>query len=145
MSELVLPGGVDVDADLRLTVTTTAGETTTAHVTGSGQQVEVETDHPEVLFAAVDRADVGRAADLLAGSGITVRVVGPHGLAAQLGADTSSRFGKAVTGSVRVAPDPRAAARLVLGSRAARVLALALPAAGVAFVAVRRFLRETAR
>lgn len=132
---------LDVDVDLRLEVTTPAGETTAAHVSGSGQELRVDADNPEVLFSAVDRADVGRVADLLAATGITVEVFGPHGRAARVGAGTSSRLGRAVTGSARVAPDPAAAARLALTSRAARSIGLATPAAVVAYVVIRRILR----
>lgn len=130
-----------VDADLRLQVTTTAGAVTTAQVTGQGHEVRVQAQRPEVLLSAVDRADIGRLADLLAGTGVTVAVSGPHGPVATLGAAASSRWGRAVTGSARVAPVPRAALRLAVGTRAARVSVLGLVAGSVALVTIRRLLR----
>jgi hypothetical protein len=118
--------GLAMDADLRVQLTTATGTSTTAHVTGNGQRVRVETARPEVLLAAVTRADVGRAADLLADAGITVAVHGPRGPVASLGAGTSDRFGRLTTGSSRVALAPSGAARLVWASRPARAAVLAL-------------------
>ena len=122
-------GRLAVDADLRLDVTTASRASTTARVTGHGQRVDVETGHPQVLLDAVDRADVGRVAELLTAGGITVAVRGPHGPVVTLGAGTSSRLGRAVTGSVRVAPTRSGAVRLVWTSRPVRVTVLALSAA----------------
>jgi hypothetical protein len=123
--------GLAVEADLYLELTTAAGASTTARVTGDGQRVKVEAQRPEVLLAAVDRADVGRVAELLTATGITVAVHGPHGPVATLGAGTSNRLGRAVTGSVRVAPAPRGAVRLVWANRQVRVTVVALSAAVV--------------
>jgi hypothetical protein len=124
LTDLVAGSGLAVEADLRLEVTSTSG-TTTARVTGHGQQVRVEAERPEVLLAAVSPADVGRVADLLAGAGITVAVRGPRGPVASLGAGTSDRFGRAVTGSRRVALARRGAVRLVWSSLPARRIVLA--------------------
>ena len=129
---------LDVDADLRLRVTTSAGRTATARVTGHGRELRVDVDEPDVLLSTVERADVGRAADLLAASGLTVRVVGPDGPAATIGAGASSRLGQAVTGSRFVAPVPRAAARLALTTTAVRAAALAVPVILVVLEVVRR-------
>jgi hypothetical protein len=138
-----LSAALAVDADLRLQVTTAAG-TTTAHVTGYGQQVRVEAERPEVLLAAVDRADVGRAADLLAGAGISVVVRGPRGPVAALGAGTSDRFGRALTGSRRVAVDRRGAVGLVWSRRPVRTGVVAVLAALAAGTAI-EWLRRTRR
>ncbi|MCO1659861.1 hypothetical protein [Pseudonocardia humida] len=123
----------EVEADLRLRVTTERGECTSAHLTGRGRELRVDVERPAVLLAAVDRRDVGQVADLLAASGVTVRVVGPDGPAATVGAGASSRLGRVVTGSRNVAPVPRAAASLALSTPAARrglgLLVLAVPAA----------------
>jgi hypothetical protein len=127
---------LEVDADLRLVVTTPEGDSTTAHVTGSGRELTVAVERPEVLLSVVDPRDVGRVADLLAASGLTAQVVGPDGPAATVGAGASSRLGLAATGSARVAPVPHAAAQLVLGSRPARIAAAALPAEHVASAAL---------
>jgi hypothetical protein len=108
-----MPAGLVLDADLRVQVTTAAGESASAHVQGNGRRINVTSDRPDVLFAAVDRADVGRMADLLAAAGVTVDVVGPVGGVATLGADVTSRVGRLVTGSTRVAVAPRAARHLV--------------------------------
>lgn len=125
-----------VEADLRLEVTTPEGESTSAHVTGHGGDLRVEVDRPGVFLSVLDPRDVGQAADLLAASGITARVIGPDGPVATIGAAASSRLGRAATGSANVAPVPRAAAQLVVGSRPVRVgAALTVAAALVAVVA----------
>lgn len=51
------PARTNVDADLRLEVTTTTGESTTARATSSAQQVRVEAQRPEILHSVVDRTD----------------------------------------------------------------------------------------
>lgn len=130
---------LEVEADLRLRVTTERGESTSAHLTGSGRELRVDVERPEVLLAAVDPRDVGQVADLLAASGVTVTVVGPDGPAATVGAGASSRLGRAVTGSSNVAPVPRAAASLALSMPATRrVLAVLVPAALALLAAVLR-------
>lgn len=132
---------LEVEADLRLRVTTERGESTAAHVTGRGSELRVDVERPEVLLAAVDPRDVGQVADLLAASGVTVRVTGPDGPAATVGAGASSRLGRAVTGSRNVAPVPRAAASLVLGNPTVRrtsVVVLAGLAAALVAVLRRR-------
>jgi hypothetical protein len=137
LAGLAAGGQLEVDADLRLQVTTERGDSTSAHVTGRGRELRVDVERPEVLLAAVDPRDVGQVADLLAASGITVRVVGPDGPAATVGAGASSRLGQAVTGSANVAPVPRAAASLALSVPAVRrVLAVLVPAALAALAAV---------
>lgn len=123
--------GLAVDTDLHLDLTTAAGDSTTARVTGNGQQVSVETDRPGVLLAAMDRADVGRVAELLTAAGITVAVRGPHGPVVTLGAGTSNRLGRLFTGSGRVAPTALGAVRLVWANRPVRATVVALSAAVV--------------
>jgi hypothetical protein len=135
------PAPLDVTADLTLHVTAPTGETTGVHVTGAGQEVHVEAERPAVLFSAVAPDDVGRAAELLAAAGLVVRVTGPDGAVATVGAGVDNRFGRAVTGSSRVAPAPRAAARIAVGTRefrsaAAGLVAVLLTVAG--WVAARR-------
>lgn len=131
-----------VDADLQLDLTTAAGPSSTARVTGHGQQIRVQVERPDVFLAAVERADIGRAADLLAATGITVTVHGPDGPVATLGAGTSSRFGRVVTGSNRVAVVPRAAVRIVRPGGAVPMIAFAVSLA-LAVVAVIRTLRRS--
>jgi hypothetical protein len=121
------PAALAVDADLRLEVTTSAGTSSTARVTGHGRELRVVAQQPEALLSAMAWADVGRVADLLASVGVTVAVDGPRGLVATLGADASSRFGRAVTGSNRVAPDPLGTLRVVMAGGPARTAAFALP------------------
>ena len=135
------PAPLDVTADLTLHVTAPTGETTGVHVTGAGQEVHVEAERPAVLFSAVAPDDVGRTAELLAAAGLVVRVTGPDGAVATVGAGVDNRFGRAVTGSPRVAPAPRAAARIAVGTRefrsaAAGLVAVLLTVAG--WVAARR-------
>jgi hypothetical protein len=130
---------LDLDADLRLRVTDPAGKSTTARITGTGRELRIEVEEPGVLFAAMDSADVGRAAELLAATGITARVVGPHGPAATIGAGTSSRLGKIVTGSSAVSPTPRATARVALAMRS--VQAAAAISVGLVLLAVRQWRR----
>jgi hypothetical protein len=130
---------LEVEADLRLRVTTERGESTTAHLTGRGRELRVDVERPEVLLAAVDPRDVGQVADLLAASGVTVRVVGPNGPAATVGASASGVLGRLVTGSRNVAPVPRAAVSLALSTPAARrTLAALLPAVLAVVVALLR-------
>jgi hypothetical protein len=119
---------LDVVADLTLHVTAPTGESTGVHVTGAGAEVHVEAERPAVLFSAVAPDDVGRVAELLAASGLVVRVTGPDGPVATVGAGVSNRLGRAVTGSGRVAPAPRAAARIAAGTRAFRTAAAGLVA-----------------
>lgn len=133
--------GLAVEADLRLDVTAPNGESTTAHVTGNGSQVRVEAARPAVLFASVDRADVGRVADLLAFSGVTVSVIGPGGPVATLGAIAPSRVGRAVTGSAQVSP-VAGAALLVMTPTRLRLAALAVPVLAVVLTVVRRWRRS---
>ena len=95
---------LQVDADLRLRVTASNGESTTARITGNGQVVRVDVERPDILFASVDNADVGRIADLLAEAGLAVHVEGPDGRAAVIGAGASSRIGKLVTAARRRPP-----------------------------------------
>ena len=132
-----LLSGLDVAADLRMEVTTAAGASTTAHVTGDGTQIRVDVARPEVLLGAVDRADVGRIADLLHAGGITAVVHGPAGPVASLGAGSASRLGRTLTGSAAVAPHLLGAARLVRDSGAGRVVVIAL-AVGLAVLAASR-------
>lgn len=133
--------GLAVETDLRLELTTAAGASTTARVTGNGQQVTVDAQRPEVFLAAVDRADVGRAAELLTATGITVAVHGPRGPVVTLGAGTSNRLGRVVTGSGRVAPTPLGALRVAWASRQVRAAVVALPAAVVVVAAIGRLRR----
>ena len=144
-------GGVAVDADLQVVLTTASGTSTTARITGGGQQVRIDAQRPEVLLGAVDRTGVGRVAELLAATGITVALHGPHGPVAALGAGTSDRLGRVITGSRRVAPAPLGAVRLVwagLPARmtvAARPAVLAVSAAIVVLAAIGRLLTERRR
>lgn len=121
-----VPAALEVAADLRLVVTAPSGESTTARISGDGTTVHVVARRPEVLFSAVSPADVGRAADLLAASGLVAVVSGPRGLVATVGTGVHDRVGRAVTGSVRIALAPRAVLRVVAGTRAARVTAAVL-------------------
>lgn len=132
-----------VDADLRLEVVNAAGVSSTARVTGHGQEIRVVAQRPDLLLSVVARDDVGRMAELLAAAGVTVTVDGPRGLVATLGAEASSWIGRAVTGSSRVAPDPLGALRLAMASGPARLAAFALPAV-LAALGVARLLRRRA-
>ncbi len=133
--------GLAIDADLRVELTTAVGTSTTARVTGDGQQVRIEASRPEVLLSAVGRADVGRVAELLAATGVTVSVVGPHGPVATLGAGTSTRIGRAITGSSHVAPAPRGALSLMWATPSVRWGAIGIPVALLVLTAIRRLGR----
>lgn len=126
-----------VEVDLRWELTLATGGSTTARLTGHGQRMRVDAQRPEVLVAAVDRADVGRAAELLAATGIRVDVHGPHGPVATLGAGTTNRVGRALTGSPRVSVAPRAAARLAWADRSVRTAAAVVSAVLVVLAAAR--------
>ncbi len=118
-----------IEADLRLAVTAPDGRSTTAHAVGEGSTLRVETPHPDVLLAAVDRGDVGPLADALDAAGISVSVSGPDGRVATIGSSASSRVGKLLTGSanaeVRVRDVlPRAAGPVAVLAAAALVALL---------------------
>ncbi len=131
------PAALEVDADLRISVTAPSGESTTARVTGDGSVLHVVAERPEVLFSAVSPADAGRAADLLAASGLVALVSGPHGPVARVGAGVHNRVGRAATGSLRIAPAPRAAVRLAAGTRTARLAAVAVAVTVLGWAALR--------
>lgn len=118
-----------IDADLRIAVTAPDGRSTTAHAVGEGSTLRVDTPHPDVLLAAVDRADVGVLADALDAAGISVSLSGPNGPVAVIGSAVSSRAGRLLTGSanteIRVrAVLPRAAAPVAVLTAAALVALL---------------------
>jgi hypothetical protein len=139
------PTELVVDADLQVVLTTAPGESTLTTVTARGQQVRVDTQRPDLVVAAMDRADVGRVAELFAATGIAMEVHGPHGPVAVLGAGTSNRWGRAITGSRRVAPAPRAVLRIVWARRSARAVVVAVPGVLLALAAIGRLRRTTAR
>jgi hypothetical protein len=137
--------GFAVDADLRVELTTAAGRSTTALVTGHGQRLRVETRRPDQLITAVDRVEMGRAAELLAAAGITVDVCGPRGPVATLGAGTSNRVGRAITGSRHVAADLAGALRLAWATRPVRTTAIVLPAVAAVLAVMTRMRLTRAR
>ena len=134
--------GFAVDADLWLELTTAAGTSTTGRAIGHGQRLRVEVQRPDLLITAVDRVEVGRAAELLASTGITVEVCGPRGPVATLGAGTSNRVGRALTGSRHVAPHLGGALRLAWATRLVRTTAIALPAAATVLAVMTRMRRN---
>lgn len=134
--------GFAVDADLQVELTTAAGESTTARVTGDGQRLRIATPRPDLLITAVDPVEVGRAADLLAAAGITVDIRGRRGPVASLGAGTANRVGRAVTGSRHVAPNLRGALRLAWATRLVRITAVVLPGVAAVLIAVERMRRN---
>ena len=88
-----------IEADLRLSVVAPDGRSTTAHVTGDGSTLRVESPRPDVLLAAINREDVGPLADALDAVGMSVAVSGPDGRVATIGSAASSRVGRLLTGS----------------------------------------------
>lgn len=105
-SRAVGPGLV-VQADLDLEV-----DGTSARVTGSGHRIQVDTDSPVALWAALSGAAlpdavgsvsgpraVGRLADGLAVLGLEAEINGPDGMLVRLGGSGPSRLGRALTGS----------------------------------------------
>jgi hypothetical protein len=139
------PTSLAVDADLQMDLTTASGSSSTARVTGHGKQIRVDIQRPEVFLAAMERADIGRAADLLAATGMTVTVHGPDGPVATLGAGTSNRFGRVIPGSSRVALLPVAVGRMVRPGRAGLAAAAAVSLALVVLTTVRSLRRRTRR
>jgi hypothetical protein len=123
-----------IEADLRLTVTTPDGRSTTAHAVGEGSTLRVETPRPDVLLAVVDRADVGPLADALDAVGISVSVSGPKGRVATIGSAASSRVGKLLTGSTNT----EVRVRDVLPRAAGPVAVLAVAALGALLVRATR-------
>lgn len=138
------PASLAVDAELQVELMTAAGSSSTAQVTGHDQQIRVQVQRPEVLLEVADRADVGRAADLLAATGITMTVHGPDGPIATLGAGVSNQLGHVITGSSRVALAPRGTARMVRASRPVLAVAFAVSLALVVLATIGS-LRRSAR
>ncbi len=126
-----------IEADLRLAVTTPDGRSTTAHAVGDGSTLRVETPRPDVLLAALDRADVGPLADALDAAGISVSVSGPNGRVATIGSAASSRVGKLLTGSANT----EFRVREVLPRAAGPVAVLAVAAIGALLVRATRSRR----
>lgn len=104
------PGTLTVDADLRMDLN---GHP--AHLTGSGQDLRIDTDVPAELWAEISRAElpaglgringpraIGRAATEMARHGVSVSIVGPTGELVRVGARVSSRLGRLTTGSTAV-------------------------------------------
>lgn len=98
---------LSVSADLRLDV-----DGSKAHLVGDGQSLVLHSTDPLRLWSAVNKASlpagisrvdgpraVGRAADALLDSGLSVDVTGPHGVLVRLGQGADSRVGGFVTGS----------------------------------------------
>lgn len=125
------PVALAVDAELDFTVRASSGRRATGRLVGSGDTLQICVDRPEVLAAATHPSDVGRLADLLAAGGIVVRVIGPRGPIADLGAGCGGSFGASMTGSNHVALKPRPAIYLALSTSTARV-----GLAGMAAIAV---------
>jgi hypothetical protein len=128
---------VRIEADLRIAVTAPDGRSTTAHAVGEGSTLRVATPRPDVLLAAVDRADVGPLADALAAAGVSVSVEGPDGRVATIGSAASSRVGRLLTGSANT----EFRVRDVLPRSAGRVAALAAAALVAILVGVTRTRR----
>jgi hypothetical protein len=126
-----------IEADLRVEVTTPDGRSTTARAVGEGSTLRVETPRPDVLLAAVDRADVGPLADALDAAGISVLVSGPNGRVATIGSAASSRVGKLLTGSA----NSEVRVREVLPRAAGPVAVLAVAAIGALLVRATRSRR----
>ncbi len=118
-------------------VTTPDGRSTTARAVGEGSTLRVETPRPDVLLAAVDRADVGPLADALDAAGISVLVSGPNGRVATIGSAASSRVGKLLTGSA----NSEVRVREVLPRAAGPVAVLAVAAIGALLVRATRSRR----
>lgn len=118
-------------------------------VEAAGSQIRVHTDDADTVWeAATSVPEVGTAglpwlADRLTDAGLTLEVVGPQGRVATVGAGTSSRIGRLVTGSSAIAPGDRAAVVGLVRARIRRngrpialaVVALAVVAVGVAVAA----------
>ncbi len=101
---------VSVYADLRLD---SDGER--AHLVADGTALVLHTDSPLRLWSTINRAALpsgvgrvngpralGRAADLLAGAGLSVQVTGPSGTLVLLGNSADSTLGRVATGSPAV-------------------------------------------
>ncbi len=139
---------LDLDADLRLSVTSATGERTSGRLTGTGREVRLDVERPDVLFSAVNPADAGRFADALSAAGVTVRVFGPGGPAGVIGAGASSRLGRIVTGSPAVAPSLSGAVRTVSSTARAALTrrpGASLAGAGIAVLVAVAVLRNLRR
>jgi hypothetical protein len=103
-------GRLQVVADL-----TVAVDGMTSTVTGSGSELRIDTPDPVRLLDAAARAELpagvgpvngpralGRVAEQLSASGLTVRLAGPQGDVLTMGDVTGSLLGRLVTGSRQV-------------------------------------------
>lgn len=98
-------GTVMVEANLRFDV-----DGISASLTGSGQRLVFRTDEPRQLVQALvgtlgaknGRRTLGRVSDALGAHGLELRVVGPQGVVARIGAGADSLLGQMVTGSRQV-------------------------------------------
>lgn len=139
-----------IDADLHLRI-----DGRTATLTGDGQRLELKTEAPEAIWAALTGAAlpaglgrvqgpraVGRFADQLTRHGLALTITGPGGPVVYLGEGAASRLGRAVTGSGAVhAGTVRSLAPLVWSSarqsRTWRLVALTV-GVSIAIVAMAR-------
>ena len=103
------------------------GGATTGTARGDGALLSVRADDPVVAWDALAGAAprgtraLAALADHLAEQGLSVRVTGPAGRLATVGAAADSAVGRAVTGSRRVQPgSPRALRPLLLAQVRAR-------------------------
>lgn len=88
-----LVAGVEVEADLAISVDAGGRGQATAQITGSGQELQVHTDRPEILAAATGRRAGSSVAAALAAAGVRVELHGPRGRLAVLDPDRVTRAG----------------------------------------------------
>ena len=147
---LVVQAALDVEVD-----------GSTARVTGSGRRIQVNTDSPAALWAALSGAAlpdgvgsvsgpraVGRLADGLAAVGLEAEISGPDGMLVRLGGSQRSALGRTLTGSGSVgfghprALVPVAAARF-RQLRHVRTVVLGVSVAAVGAAVATLFRRRT--
>ncbi|RZT88605.1 hypothetical protein EV383_5549 [Pseudonocardia sediminis] len=99
------PAGWSVDADLTISVDAGPGRGTTAHVTGSGQDLHVRAERPDLLLAAAGGTASGPLARELSAAGLTAELHGPRGRVLSLDPGRTSRLGALVFASRHVVVD----------------------------------------
>lgn len=130
-------GRLQVVADLTLSV-----DGMTSTVTGRGSELRIDTPDPARLLDAVAHAELpagvgrvdspralGRIAEQLGASGLTLRVAGPRGDVLTMGDVSGSLLGRLVTGSPLVQMGRWAAVRPLLGAAVRRRTGARAPAA----------------
>lgn len=120
---------LDVDADLVIEVETGTGERATGRLTGHGDRLRLELDHPELLTGTTDRSAIAALGAQLARAHLRAEFHGPRGRIAFVDPAQKSRVAAVLTGSPHIGIDR---AGWALAARAVSPTTLAAVAGSVA-------------